>query len=204
MIEKTNKKLAIIFATILAVTIIATAMLVSYHYETQTDLRLYGGANLGLKGTDVPQVPYEVHTVIRIYKAGVKILEEYHAGVVTNLGLNTTFGKLTNNAFYNASTYSLNLGYVGIGNQGTLTAASTVLPGEWNRTAGTPHTPTYNSINWTTVIYPDAGPYTADCLGVYYEAAGNSLFLYDTFTEVTGIDDTFTITLEIILSATGS
>lgn len=144
-----------------------------------------------------------VHTRILIEKDGQTVIDEYHAGAVTKLGLNATFAKLTGNSTaYNMTQYPLNLTYVGIGDQGTLNTDSTILPGEWNRTvADTLHTATYNTCNWTLVIHPDTGPYTADCLGVYYEAAGNSLFLYDTFSEVTGIDETFTITLEIQLSA---
>ncbi len=182
-----------------------TAFIVSYHYETQKNLTINGGANLDFK-PDNAKVPYEVHTRIQIYKGEEKILDEYHAGAVTKLGLNATFAKLSGNATsYNSTQYNLNLTYVGIGNAGTLNTDSTILPGEWNRTAAdTQHDLAYNTMNWTTVIHPGTGPYTADCLGVYFEAAGNSLFLYDTFNEVTGIDNTFTITLEIILSATGS
>jgi len=143
-----------------------------------------------------------VHTRIQVVNGeGETVLDEYHAGAVTNLGLNLTFAKLTGDPHYNQTTFPMNLTWVGIGDQGTLNTASTILPGEWNRTAATQHDWAVNSVNWTLVIYPDTGPYTADCLGVYYEAEGNSLFLYDTFSEVTGIDDTFTITLEIILSA---
>jgi hypothetical protein len=146
-----------------------------------------------------------VHTVITIEKEGETVLQEYHAGAVTNLGLNLTFAKLFGNSTsYNMTSYNLNLTQIGIGNQGSLSTSSVILPGEWNRTAAdTQHSLSHNTGNWTVVIYPDAlGPYTADCLGVYYEGGStNSLFLYDTFTEVSGIDETFTITLEIQLSA---
>lgn len=145
-----------------------------------------------------------VHSRIIIRNGdGEVVLDEYHAGAVTKLGLNLTFAKLLGNATaYNMTTYPYNLTHVGIGNQGTLNTDSVVLPGEWNRTvADTQHTLSYNSANWTLVIHPGTGPYTADCLGVYYHASNNALFLYDTFSEVTGIDDTFTITLEIQLSA---
>jgi hypothetical protein len=145
-----------------------------------------------------------VHSKIKIVNGeGETVLDEYHDGAVCKNGLNLTFAKLTGNTTdYNMTTYDLNLTYVGIGDQGTLDTDSVVLPGEWNRTAAdTQHDLDYNTCNWTLVIHPDSGPYTADCLGVYYEATGNSLFLYDTFSEVSGIDDTFTITLEIQLSA---
>jgi hypothetical protein len=49
------------------------------------------------------------------------------------------------------------------------------------------------------VFYPSTGPYTADCIGLNWEGGiGNdySLWGYDTFSEVTGIDSTFVITTE--------
>lgn len=146
---------------------------------------------------------HSVHTLITMYRGGAEVFKEYHAGAVTKLGLNTTFSKLVGSGsdFYNLSVCLLNLTYVGIGDKGALTTDSTVLPGEWNRTTAVIHDEAYNSCNWTCTFYPDAGPYTADCLGLYYEAAGNSLWAYDTFAEVTGIDDTFTIVLEIQVTA---
>jgi len=145
---------------------------------------------------------HSVHTVITIYKGDQVILHEYHAGAVTKWGLNSTFAKLLGNTtVYNMTTYNLNLTYVGIGNKGTLDADSQILPGEWNRTAGAQHASLYNGFNLTATFHPDAGPYTADCLGVYFDAAGASLFAYDTFAEVTGIDASFTIVLEIQVSA---
>jgi len=145
---------------------------------------------------------YSVHTVITIYKGDQEILHEYHAGAVTKWGLNSTFAKLLGNTtIYNMTTYNLNLTYVGIGDKGTLDADSQILPGEWNRTAGVQHASLYNGFNLTATFHPGAGPYTADCLGIYYQAAGASLFAYDTFAEVTGIDASFTIVLEIQVSA---
>jgi hypothetical protein len=53
----------------------------------------------------------------------------------------------------------------------------------------------------TCTFYPDdGGPYTADCIGLNYDDAGNNLWGYDTFSEVTGIDDTFTINVEFKVS----
>jgi hypothetical protein len=142
-----------------------------------------------------------IHTRIKMYQNGELIFNEYHAGAVTKLGLNVTLGKLTGDSWYNLTTYMLNTTYIGIGNQGTLTTDSVVLPGEWNRTLGAIEDQAYNSFNITCTFYPDAGPYTADCIGLYYDDVGNNLWGYDTFSEVTGIDDTFTITVEIKVSA---
>ena len=192
MKKETQKK------TLVGLTVIlAAALLVGFSIAN------FNNAFIAKQGSaHVDFTPGSVHATITIEKDGETILDEYHAGAVTKLGLNSTFAKLTGNSTaYNMTTYDLNLTYVGIGNQGSLDTDSTILPGEWNRTSALQHTLAYNSCNWTAVFYPDSGPYTADCLGVYYESAGNSLFLYDTFSEVTGIDDTFTITIEVKLSA---
>ena len=129
-------------------------------------------------------------------KDGKVILKQYHAGAVTYLGMNVTLGKLTGDSWYPLTAYLLNTTYISIGNQGSLTQASVVLPGEWNRTLGTVEDQAYNSFNLTCIFYPDVGPYTADCIGINYDIAGNNLWGYDTFAEVTGIDDTFTINVE--------
>jgi len=142
-----------------------------------------------------------IHSTITIFKDEVKIFEEYHSGAITKLGLNFTLGKLNGNSWYNMSQYLLNTTYIGIGNQGTLNSDSVVLPGEWNRTVGTIEDQAYNSFNITCTFYPDAGPYTADCIGLYFHSANNCLWGYDIFGEVTNIDDTFTIIVEIKVSA---
>jgi len=145
-----------------------------------------------------------VHATITMYRNGVKVFEQYHAGAPTKLGLNTTFAKLLGvSASYNMTVYNLNVTYISIGNKGTIDADSTVLPAEWNRTLATPHDATYNSCNWTAVFYPNTGPYTADCIGLNLESGIgiNDLMFYDTFAEVTGIDTTFTITVEFKVSA---
>jgi hypothetical protein len=115
-----------------------------------------------------------------------------------------TMSKLTGNmTAYNATVYTYNLTYISIGNQGSLSASSTVLPGEWNRTSATMHDNAYNTFNLTATIKPGTGPYTADCIGVNWEsgiAKDLTLWGYDTFAEVTGIDNTFTITIEIQIS----
>lgn len=197
-----NKKTIAAILAIITILVMLTAFL-TYELTRQRNLTFSGEGNLGISGA---RMPFEGHTKITITKAGETVLSEYHAGVVTNLGLNLTFCKLLGNStYYNTTQYDYNVSYVGIGNQGSLSAASVVLPGEWNRTiADTQHDLDYNTANWTLVIYPDSGPYTADCLGLYYHSAEDTLFFYDTFSEVSGIDDTFTITLEIIISATGS
>jgi hypothetical protein len=145
-----------------------------------------------------------IHATITMTKSGEKVFEQYHAGVLTQLGMNYTMGRLTGNAsYYNMTTYpttASNITYVSIGNAGSLSSAITVLPGEWNRTTALQHDGLYNSCNFTAVFHPGTGPYTADCIGLNFYSAtigeAYTLWGYDTFTEVTGIDDTFVITIE--------
>ena len=188
------KALLIIAVVVLSVALVGTLILAGM----QRSVKEYGSA-------DVSFSIGSVHATITMYRNGVKVFEQYHAGAVTKLGLNTTFAKLVgNSAFYNITTTLLNVTYISIGNKGTLDTDSTVLPEEWNRTSATVHDATYNSCNWTAVFYPGAGPYTADCIGLNYESGigkDSNLFAYDTFAEVTGIDTTFTITVEFKVSA---
>lgn len=175
-------------------------------------LNLYGsvGTSMGATG-DGGKSPYEVHATVEFYKDGKLVFAYSHPGEETKLGYNITLAKLSGDSGFNLTTYNLNTTFVSIGNQGTLTNSSTVLPGEWNRTAGTVEdlvvTGETYSFNVTATIYPDTGgPYTADCIGVNYEdgIGNNALYGYDTFNEVTGIDETFTINIEFQISVTYS
>lgn len=178
-----------------SIAIVVTALVILSLAPT---LNLFGYVGVDLETTSV-------HMRIQIWKGNELILDEYHAGAVTDLGDNTTivklFGDTTN---YNGSQYSLNATFISIGNQGTLDTTSTVLPGEWNRTSGTLEDQVQSQLNITATFYPDAGgPYTADCIGLNLESGiGNdgNLWGYDTFTEVTGIDNTFTINVEFQVS----
>jgi hypothetical protein len=148
---------------------------------------------------------YSVHATVEFWKDGVLLHSAYHEGAVTNLGLNVTFAKLLGDStFYNLTQYNLNVTYISIGyNTTNLTPSLTCLPNEWNRTLATPHDATYNSCNWTAVIYPDAGPYNVSCYGVNFQSGigNNALFAYDSYpTLVTGVDNTFTITVEFKIS----
>lgn len=145
---------------------------------------------------------HSIHTQITFLKNGIPILSEYHAGHVTNLGLNITLGKLSGNTTFWLAEYAKNVTYISIGNQGTLTTASVILPGEWNRTVGTINNVAYNHFNVSCTFHPGTGPYTADCIGLNLGTSGNDLWGYDTFTEVTGIDNTFTINVKIEVTAT--
>lgn len=161
---------------------------------------LYGSVGVDLEAMSV-------HSRIQIWKGNELVLDEYHSGVVTNLGDNTTLCKLFGDTTYNETQYDLNATYISIGNQGSLSESSTVLPGEWNRTSGTLEDQAQSQLNMTCTFYPDTGPYTADCIGLNFEdgiGKDNTLWAYDTFSEVTNIDDTFTINVEFQVSVSHS
>jgi len=145
---------------------------------------------------------FSIHSRIRIYKGSTLILDEYNAGVVTNIGDNQTLAWVFGDADYNVTSYMRNATFISIGNQGALSTASTILPGEWNRTAGTIEDETQSQLNMTCTFIPDAlGPYTADCIGINWESSADGcLWAYDTFTEVSGIDETFTVNVEFQVS----
>ena len=185
----------IIAVAVLSVALVGTLILSGM----QRSVNMFGSANLNF-------TTFSVHVTAGFWKDGVLLHSAYHAGAVTQLGFNVTFAKLLGNAtFYNMTQYNLNVTYMSIGyNTSNLTPALTCLPNEWNRTAATPHDATYNSCNWTAVIHPGAGPYIAQCFGINFEdgIGNNALFAYDSYpTQVTGIDSTFTITLEFKVSA---
>lgn len=200
-----QKKTLAIIAVLLSLVIglgAAVAVLNSHVLYLTSKLEL----NTGLNKPAALQPAITYDTTVWYYKNGKLYAVFEHPGTVTNLGKNFTLGKITGDADYNMTQYLYNATFVSIGNQGSLSAASTVLPAEWNRTAGSVHDVAYNTFNVTAVFYPDAGPYTADCFGLNFgsDTIGEdySLFGYDTFNEVTGIDDTFTINVEIQVTIT--
>jgi hypothetical protein len=147
-----------------------------------------------------------VHCRIRMWQNGNLVFDQYHSGVVTDIGDNQTLAWIFGDADYGVADYLDNATYISIGNQGSLSPASTQLPGEWNRTAGTVEDEDQSWLNLTVTFYPDdGGPYTADCIGLNWESTGDSnLWAYDTFDEVTGIDETFTINIEFKVSVSHS
>ena len=163
-------------------------------------VNLYGTIGINLEARSI-------HSRIRIWKGNQLILDEYHAGVVTDIGDNHTLFWIFGDSAMKPSngSYMYNVTYISIGNQdgGSLSSSSTQLPGEWNRTSATIEDQTQSQLNLTCTFYPATGPYTADCIGLNWHplnASNNNLWAYDTFTEVTGIDDTFTINVEFKVS----
>jgi hypothetical protein len=107
-----------------------TAVLLTVMFIQIPAIPLFFRGNVGVSFT-----MGSIHATITMERNGEKIFEQYHAGAVTTLGTNFTLGKLTGNAtYYNMTAFPMNLSYVSIGDQGTLSTASDVLPGEWNRT----------------------------------------------------------------------
>lgn len=155
------------------------------------------------------QYVVEIHSRVRMWKGDILIFDEYNAGVATDRGDNTTLFKMFGYTGLQDGDipYTDNCTYISIGNDtGTLSTTSTVLPNEWNRSAadtiGGAGKYGQSWLNLTCTMYPDVGPNTADCIGLNLNATddANNLCFYDTFTEVTGIDDTFTIVIEFKVS----
>jgi hypothetical protein len=193
--------------------IIAVALLSGFFaggFLTNKNLLFSGSTNNSIASSfgtsDAP--PYNIDATVYVtHKTPAGQIE--YVGSMTKMGINCTFGKLTGlAASYNMTQYPYNITSISIGDQGTVNTDSTVLPGEWNRTTATPHDAGYNTINYTAVFHPDAGPHTADCIGLNIGPVtiglAYTLIAYDTFTEVTGIDTTFTITVEYRLYSTSA
>jgi len=149
-----------------------------------------------------------VHMRIQIWDGDVLVLDEYCSGVVTDLGDNMTLYKWFGDADmqYESLAHNVNCSWISIGNQGTLTSASTQLPGEWNRTTLAVDNEHQSYLNASCTFYPDdQGPYTADCIGINCASSGDgNLVYYDTFTEVTGIDEDFTINVDFKITESHS
>jgi len=199
--------------TVVLASLVITAVLGAFvfgNYNGSKHLKFFGSSDTSLTSSfgtgESPPVKADATIyVTRKTPAG----ETQFVGSVTKLGINCTFGKLTGiAASYNMTQYPYNITSISIGNQGTLTTDTTVLPGEWNRTAVTAHDAAYNTCNFTASFKPDTGPYTADCIGLNIGPVTiglpYTLLAYDTFTEVTGIDNTFTITVEYRLYSTSA
>jgi len=140
---------------------------------------------------------------------------------LTNLGLNVTFCKIVGNQtssnwLYNITQYNENITYVELGYYSYAGIApnstNTSLIGEFIRTTGSVHAETYNSFNITGVFSGTstqylAGSNSSNCMGISINGDGlsigsNDLYGYTTFSTITGIDNTFTITCEIEVSGT--
>jgi len=202
-----NKKYLMVLT--LVATLVAASFIIGYQVK-HTDV--YIDSNIGLSsGIDNPTESKEVSSVhcrIRMYQEGNLVMDQYHSGVVTDLGDNATLAKLFGDASYNLTQYDMNATYISIGNDGgSLASTVTVLPAEWNRTIGTIEDQAQSQLNITCTFNPTTGPFTADCIGLNFEGGigvDDSLWAYDTFSEVTGIDETFTINIEFQISVSHS
>jgi hypothetical protein len=193
------------FATILAVTILVSASVSigigAYFRHTHLNYR----STVGLDFTK-----WSIHSQVQILDGeGNEIINEWHAGVVTNTGDNQTLAWVFGDADYNVTAYMNNATYISIGNDtGTLAATVTVLPNEWHREAGTVEQEQQSQLNVSCQITGGeiSGTQVADCIGLNWgsEDDSNNLWAYDTFTEVTGIDNTFTINIEFQISVSHS
>lgn len=198
---ETNKKQEIIITTIVIASFLSGLV---FFNALETLNLIHVNSQFGMSFT-----VGSIHSTITITDGkGNVVLSEYHAGALTQMGMNFTLANIVKNSTgapsYNATYYTnaLNLTFVAIGNQTATWVCNnteTVLPSEWNRTAGNQHDFTYNTFNVTAIFKGAAATQVADCISLNFEdgIGNNAQWGYDTFTEVTGIDSTFTITAEI-------
>lgn len=197
-----NKKLLAITLTAFTIGVMATAL---FFMSFSRVLDVHGTVGFSFS-------QYSIHTQITIYKGSELVLDENHAGVVTNLGDNMTHYKLWADSdmqfgSLNSSAYTP---FISIGNYtgGNLNATSTVLPEEWHRELATIDGEQQSQLNFSCQITGGeiTGTQVADCIGICLTETddANDLWAYDVFDEVTGIDNTFTINIDIQVSVSHS
>ena len=137
----------------------------------------------GFKGLTV-----EVHSSIYQYRwiDGVKYLiyTYHHPAALTSIGENFTAMKMSGHATWPYNNEALyNVTFISVGN-GTLSAASTQLADEWNRTDGTFEYLAVGKWNYSTSFYP-SGSGRTNATGLQWKSAGDgNLWAYDTFTAI--------------------
>ena len=186
-----DKKTLLIVLAVSVLSSLATAMITTAYFSSFT-VNMYSGVGLDFE-------THSIHCRIRMWQNEEKVFDQYHAGKVTELGENMTLAWIFGDSDYNVTEYMCNVTYISIGNKGSLSESSVVLPGEWNRTAGVIDNEHQSYLNISCTFYPDNVGYTADCIGLNWNSTASStgnLWAYDEFTEVTGIDETFTINVD--------
>jgi hypothetical protein len=171
-------------------------------------LNSFNNSFINQKGNTM-SINYQVNAEITFKKNGKVVYHFSGLDALTNQGLNLTFCKLTgDNTFYNMTTYNMNTTRVSLGNYTTaLSSSSTNLGGEWIRVSGTIHAQAYNGFNITGTFSGLTGTNSSNCMGIEYGGAtmnNNDLWGYITFSQITGIDSSFTITAEIQVIGTTS
>lgn len=156
----------------------------------------------------ISSLGYNITATVWIYHHDKLIY--YYSGPdpFTTIAENLTIQKWTGNVTYFGSmtAYLYNCSWVSIGN-GTCSASTTYLPWEWDRVAASQTALTSTSFNMTATFTPPVTPpasVPADVMGINYQsltANTSDLFAYFPWTsQVTGIDNTFTITINIEVS----
>jgi hypothetical protein len=163
--------------------------------------------NSGIQGTN--NVKLNITGTITVSQNGKVIRTIQGDDPLTTYGETLVLDKLTGNAtYYNATQYVFNCTWITIGD-GSVSAASTVLPWEWDRVvASFPSSAmTATSFNMTVTFTPPQSGLKANCMGINCQSATantTDLVSYITFTEITGIDATFTFTLNMEIAVTTS
>ena len=142
--------------------------------------------------SEVGQVMFawNVHSTIRQYRTidGQKhlIYTYSHPAALTTLFENLTAAKITGDTAWNLTDYLANVTYIALGIDVGLTTASTVLPGEWNRTDGVFEYIAVGHWNYSASFYPNGSGITNATSMNWLSGIGTDLSMayYDTFADI--------------------
>lgn len=152
---------------------------------------------------------FSLYATIWINQNGKLVYYQSGLDPLTDLGFNLTFAKLSGSSSYNLTTYNMNATYISLGNytaSASLNSTCIVLPNEFIRNSTTIHAQVYNGYNLTCLFNGFSGTNSSNCFGINYSPNFNSndLFAYTSFSQITGIDNTFSITIEAQITGTTS
>lgn len=140
-------------------------------------------------------VKIEAHSTIKQYRwiDGVPyLIYSYgHPAVLCNIGKNYTAMKISGNAAWPFNDEALyNVTFIALGHDVGLSAASTELPGEWNRTAGSFEYLGVGNWNYSASFFP-SGSGTTNSTSLNWKTGigtDDSMWAYDTFSTISYTD----------------
>jgi len=176
-----------LFATTIAMGFSRLVLLFPQHYQVIEQPTYVIGPQ-----SDVGQLQWktEIHASIRQWRwvdtEKYLIFSYNHPAVLTSIGENLTCGKLTG-AVFPVADYLYNVTFIALGDDNGLSAASTVLPSEWNRSSSL--TPEYLGVghfNLSFSFYP-SGSGTTNATSLNWKTGigtDDCMWCYDTFATI--------------------
>jgi hypothetical protein len=144
---------------------------------------------------------------LKYYQGNDLVCIEEIGSTLADIGKKYTVMKLTGNLSHSLiASFMYNLTYIALGTDEGLTASSTVLPNEWNRTlANQELLDTEKAFNLTATIYP-SGSGSTNSTSINWKSGigtANSMWCYDTFiTKDYTSNDHFEIEWQVTISYT--